>query len=107
MGAIFFPVLEGSDAGLKRRFHIMQEAVRGIANILGDRRSKENSFGLVSLCSVGPVLAVLVMGLFSGKELTYPVPDYSVSGDIAGTFLRAAAHTCREVAVALFDRRIL
>ena len=73
----------------------------GIANILGDRRSKENSFGLVSLCSVGPVLAVLVMGLFSGKELTYPVPDYSVSGDIAGTFLRAAAHTCREVAVAL------
>ena len=73
----------------------------GIANILGDRRSKENSFGLVSLCSVGPVLAVLVMGLFSGKELTYPVPVYSVSGDIAGTFLRAAAHTCREVAVAL------
>ena len=68
----------------------------GIANILGDRRSKENSFGLVSLCSVGPVLAVLVMGLFSGKELTYPVPDYSVSGDIAGTFLRAAAHTCRQ-----------
>ena len=73
----------------------------GIASILGDRRSKENSFGLVSLCSVGPVLAVLVMGLFSGKELTYPVPDYSVSSDIAGTFLRTAAHTCREVAVAL------
>ena len=50
----------------------------GIANILGDRRSKENSFGLVSLCSVGPVLAVLVMGLFSGKALSYEIPDYSV-----------------------------
>ena len=30
----------------------------GISNVLGDRRSKENSFGLVALCSVGPILAV-------------------------------------------------
>ena len=73
----------------------------GIANILGDRRSKENSFGLVALCSVGPVLAVLVMGLFSGKDLSYEIPDYSVSSDIAGAFLSTAAHTCREVAMAL------
>ena len=29
-----------------------------------DRRSKENSFGLVSLCSVGPILAVLVLGIW-------------------------------------------
>jgi hypothetical protein len=36
----------------------------GISNVLGDRRSRENSFGLVSLCSVGPVLAVLVLGIF-------------------------------------------
>ena len=73
----------------------------GIANILGDRRSRENSFGLVSLCSVGPVLAVLVMGLFSGRDLSYEIPDYSVSGDLAGAFVSTALHTCREVAAAL------
>ena len=73
----------------------------GIANSLGDRRSRENSFGLVSLCSVGPVLAVMVLGIFSRNELSYTVPDYSVSADIAGAFLNTAAHTCREVATAL------
>ena len=73
----------------------------GISNILGDRRSKENSFGLVSLCSVGPILAVLVLGIFSGNDLTYAVPDYTVSDDIFGAFFHTALHTCREVAVAL------
>ena len=41
----------------------------GVSNVLGDRRSKENSFGLVSLCSIGPVLAVLTLGILSRKEL--------------------------------------
>ncbi len=73
----------------------------GISNVLGDRRSKENSFGLVSLCSVGPVLAVLVLGIFSKNDLTYSIPDYSVSDDILGAFLHTALHTCKEVAIAL------
>ena len=73
----------------------------GISNILGDRRSKENSFGLVSLCSVGPILAVLVLGIFSRNDLTYTVPDYTVSEDILGAFLHTAGHTCKEVAIAL------
>lgn len=73
----------------------------GISNVLGDRRSKENSFGLVSLCSVGPILAVLVLGIFSRNDLTYAVPDYTVSEDILGAFLHTAGHTCKEVAIAL------
>ncbi len=73
----------------------------GISNVLGDRRSKENSFGLVALCSVGPILAVLVLGIFSRGGMTYQVPDYAVSQDIVGTFLHAAVHTCKEVAIAL------
>lgn len=73
----------------------------GISAVLGDRRSKENSFGLVALCSVGPILAVLVLGIFSKNDLTYAVPDYTVNADIAGSFLHAAVHTCKEVAIAL------
>ena len=73
----------------------------GISNVLGDRKSKENSFGLVALCGVGPILAVLVLGIFSTNDLTYVVPDYTVSDDILGTFLHTAGHTCKEVAIAL------
>ncbi|MBQ6720260.1 MAG: DUF1538 domain-containing protein [Oscillospiraceae bacterium] len=73
----------------------------GISNVLGDRRSKENSFGLVSLCSVGPILAVLVLGIFSRNDLTYAVPDYTVSSDVFHAFFHTALHTCKEVAVAL------
>ena len=73
----------------------------GISNVLGDRRSKENSFGLVALCSVGPILAVLVLGIFSRNDLTYAVPDYTVSEDILHSYLHTMGHTCKEVALAL------
>ena len=71
----------------------------GISSVLGDRRSQENSFGLVSLCSVGPILAVLVLGIFSRNDLSYTVPDYGVSNEIVDAFLHTAVHTCKEVAV--------
>ena len=73
----------------------------GISSVLGDRRSKENSFGLVALCSVGPILAVLMLGVFSSNDLTYQVPDYVVSSDILGAFIQTAGHTAKEVAIAL------
>ena len=73
----------------------------GISSVLGDPRSKDNSFGLVALCSVGPVLAVLVLGIFARNDLTYTVPDYTVSANILGSYLHTALHTCREVATAL------
>lgn len=73
----------------------------GISSILGHRKSQENSFGLVALCSIGPVLAVLVLGIFSDNDLNYAVPDYQVSSDILGSFLTTFGHTAKEVAIAL------
>ena len=73
----------------------------GISNVLGDRHSKDNSFGLVALCSIGPVLAVLILGIASSGELGYAVPEYGVDTDILGAFVHTLLHTCKEVAVAL------
>ena len=73
----------------------------GISSVLGDRRSKDNSFGLVALCSVGPILAVLLLGITSNNELLYEVPQYNVDSNIVHSFLHTALHTCKEVAVAL------
>lgn len=73
----------------------------GISSVLGNRHSQENSFGLVALCSIGPILAVLLLGVFSNNNLTYTVPDYIVSNDVFGAFLHTAGHTAKEVAIAL------
>jgi len=73
----------------------------GISAVLGDRHSQENSFGLVALCSVGPIMAVLLLGIFSSNSLTYEVPDYAVGGEILSAFLHTGLHTAKEVALAL------
>ena len=73
----------------------------GISDVLGDKRSQENSFGMVALCSIGPILAVLLLGVFSSNDLAYQVPDYAVSNEILSSFLHTASHTAREVAIAL------
>ena len=36
----------------------------GLSSVLGGNRSHDDSFGLIALCSVGPILAVMFMGLF-------------------------------------------
>ncbi len=73
----------------------------GISSVLGDKKTQENSFGLVALCSVGPIMAVLLLGIFSQGEMNYQVPDYVVSSDILGTYLTSLGHSCQEVALAL------
>ena len=73
----------------------------GVSSVLGDRHSQENSFGLVALCSIGPILAVLLLGLFSSNHLTYPEPSYPVDSNILGSFLTAGGHTALNVGKAL------
>ncbi len=73
----------------------------GISSVLGDKKTQENSFGLVALCSGGPIMAVLSLGIFSQGERNYQVPDYSASNDILGTYLTSLGHSAKEVALAL------
>ena len=36
----------------------------GLSSVLGGKSSHDDSFGLVALCSIGPIIAVMIMGLF-------------------------------------------
>ena len=57
----------------------------GIASTIGGRNSKENSFGLIALCSIGPILTVLLlgMGIDSSKLAINPNPsDYSIAATL-------------------------
>ncbi len=73
----------------------------GISSVLGDRHSQENSFGLVALCSIGPILAVLVLGIFADNNLEYTVNYGSLDGSVFKAYIENALHVAKEVAVAL------
>ncbi len=46
----------------------------GISAIRSDKHAADDSFGLVSLCSIGPILAVLILGMIYHPENTDYVP---------------------------------
>ena len=73
----------------------------GIALTVGGRNSNENSFGLISLCSVGPVIAVLVLSVTASGELTYKLPDYSVDANLGDGFIETILDTMGDVARSL------
>ena len=50
----------------------------GIALTVGGRHANENSFGLIALCSIGPIIAVLVLCILSKGSLSYDLLDYSM-----------------------------
>ena len=73
----------------------------GIAATLGGKDSSENSFGLVSLCSVGPILAVMALGLSITGDVSYRLPDYSIEAHLGAAFVPTIVGVIEEVALAL------
>ena len=53
----------------------------GISLSIGGKDANENSFGLVSLCSIGPIIAVMFLAVFATGALDYQInlDSYSVA----------------------------
>lgn len=77
----------------------------GLASLRGDKTSQEDSFGLVALCSVGPILTVLLLGIFSGTDGVtasgQTAPVYTGIAELLGAFAHAIPEYALEVATAL------
>ena len=74
----------------------------GIAATLGGKNVSENSFGLIAMCSIGPILAVAVLGISASGDMTYSLPgEYFMSDDLISSILHALAVTAKDVGVAL------
>ena len=73
----------------------------GIASAFGGKEAGENSFGLVALCSVGPILAVMALGLTVKGNIGYTLPDYSVDAHLGVELLPTVLSILEEVALAL------
>jgi len=77
----------------------------GMAGIRSDRKAQDDSFGLIALCSVGPVLAVLVLSLIyraDGADYTAVVaPEFTDSVELRTLFTDAVPTYFGEIARAL------
>ena len=73
----------------------------GIAATLGGKNIGENSFGLIAMCSVGPILAVMILGIFADGQVPYQVPDYSIESHLGIELWKKLWAVTKEVALAL------
>ena len=77
----------------------------GVASIRSDTEAEENSFGLVALCSVGPILAVLILGfVYPGEEGTIAAASagsYTSTVSVSRAYLEAIPQYVKEVALAM------
>ncbi len=77
----------------------------GMASVRSDKNSSTDSFGLTALCSVGPILAVMILGIcYKPQDAAYtPVSlvELDTTKEVAQEFLRALPAYAEEVAVAI------
>ena len=77
----------------------------GVASIRSDANAQEDSFGLVALCSIGPILAVLLLSFFypgapagGGTDMAQEIMD---TVQLGRTYLETLPHEIANVAMAL------
>ena len=63
----------------------------GVSTLRGTNRSSQDSFGLIALCSIGPIIAVLILGLiFKPENMNFEpvvIPRVLHSLQLGGMFL--------------------
>lgn len=77
----------------------------GLASVRGDKTAEQDSFGLVALCSIGPILTVLILGLISGDAEgsynTITMESYNGIGEVFGAVFTALPTYMEEVLLAV------
>lgn len=78
----------------------------GISAIRSDKHAADDSFGLVALSSVGPILAVLILGLIyepqATQEVSETIPIIDNTVDLWNLFMKGLPHYIKEMALSLF-----
>lgn len=83
----------------------------GMASVRSDKNSSSDSFGLTAICSIGPILSVLILGIcYRPEDAVYtPVEltELLTTRDAALEFARALPAYIEEVAMALVPIAVL
>ncbi len=77
----------------------------GVSTLRGTKQSSQDSFGLIALCSVGPIISVLLLSLIFRPENAdfspIVVPRVLTSLQLSGMFLDALPDQIHEIAQAI------
>ena len=77
----------------------------GVSALRGSRHSSQDSFGLIALCSIGPIIAVLLLSLiFKPEDATFEpvvIPRVLHSLQLGGLFLAELPDQMHEIAQAV------
>jgi len=77
----------------------------GVASMRSDKNAETDGFGLTALCSVGPILSVMVLGIIFKPESietsTSIMPVVTDSRELLALFVKELPHYLKEVAIAL------
>ena len=76
----------------------------GMVSIRSDKKSSDDSFGLVALCSIGPILSVLILSICFEPSATTTetvIRDIVDTRDAVREFVTAFPHYAKEVLIAL------
>ncbi len=83
----------------------------GMASVRSDKNSSSDSFGLIAICSIGPILSVLLLGiLYKPADAVYTpvsIAELSSTKEAAREFAIGLPIYAKEVAVALVPIGIL
>ncbi|MFR3683981.1 MAG: DUF1538 domain-containing protein [Enterococcus sp.] len=77
----------------------------GLASIRSDKDASDDSFGLVAISSIGPILAVLLLGIFFRPTTTSYTPiefaDVITTRDVIKEFMLELPHYAKEVMISI------
>ncbi|MBQ2250444.1 MAG: DUF1538 domain-containing protein [Lachnospiraceae bacterium] len=78
----------------------------GVSAIRNDKHAADDSFGLVAMCSIGPILAVLLLGMIfhpeSAEQVSESIPVINDTVELWRLFAVELPHYFKEMAVSLF-----
>ena len=76
----------------------------GISAIRNDKHAENDSFGLVALCSIGPIIAVLILGMLYSTDSSFAediIYEVSDSVELGKVFLQRFPRYFKEIALSL------
>lgn len=76
----------------------------GIAAMSDQKSGEDSSFGLMAICSIGPIISVLIMGIVGIDGITYAaheLPSFADSQEMGASFLKAVPKYLGDVAMGL------
>lgn len=77
----------------------------GVSSIRADKDADNDSFGLIALCSVGPIIAVMLLGILNNvttfEPTVYPTLVFTNSDDLFWMFIKDIPKYALEVLIAV------